>query len=847
MGKIKKNDDKSSLIKVIIIMLLMAMLAMVVVLAKSMHVKTMLYRNYLESKAINKLIIEDNIIYTGYQQDGQKYTVIEDDPRMVFSGEKMVITDIDIKFTDKLKNNMNVQVYYDINNTGFSEEHSKKITAVEDCESVDIEIYQKDVTSIRIDIGDLSGETFYLKNISVNENLHKRTIVQQLREAVRELPWGKVLCRWELLAVALCFIGLHLCINIKKLYAYLFKKRWIIAGLILMFLVVNKFNGESIAIYDNIIQPGEGSEYTQPIYGEIRPIRSDEFVVETPNKMASMHNEQYGKYNEVSRGTKTLNSINGVYIGYSTLGRNPFQYTYKILPAEYAYSFCWYAPIILCFMFALELFYIISAGNAMIAVTGACIEILSPFYLWWAFPGVLLGAQGAIVCAYYFIQTNKRYKQILFGCGVAILFANYVLGLYPAWMVPMGFIALSCLVWIVHENWNKIKQWKLMDWLIVFGVAVFSVSLIVSYLIQNFEYIQAITNTVYPGKRSENGGFALNKLFYYGQAYLYTYKEVGNTSEASTVFSLFPIPMILAGYTWIKEKKKNWLTGLLLMMSMIFLVYITIGLPEIVAKVTLLNFSTPIRMADMMGIIQIYFIVIFLSREEKWKEFPIWGKIVLVVMTPIMSLYFCKKMYPQYLSIKWMIISFIIISGLAILLLWKENKWCGKLFCICICVFSIISSISIRPITRGLDAITSKPVSKKINEIVAEDSDAKWVGYSKSICVPSFLIANGAPTINSTNIYPNLELWEALDEKGKYEQIYNRYAHIIVKFTEQETSFSVGVTEDLIELNLSYKDLRKTGVKYIFALEELDINNKYLSFRQIYNENNAYIYHVDYK
>ena len=84
MGKIKKNDDKNSLIKVIIIMLLMAMLAMVVVLAKSMHVKTMLYRNYLESKATNKLTIEDNIIYTGYQQDGQKYTVIEDDPRMVF-------------------------------------------------------------------------------------------------------------------------------------------------------------------------------------------------------------------------------------------------------------------------------------------------------------------------------------------------------------------------------------------------------------------------------------------------------------------------------------------------------------------------------------------------------------------------------------------------------------------------------------------------------------------------------------------------------------------------------------------------------------------------------------------
>ena len=148
---------------------------------------------------------------------------------------------------------------------------------------------------------------------------------------------------------------------IKKagvLYKKLFELRWAIAGILLVFLVANRYHGESLAAYDRMIQPGMGNEYVEPIFGEERAIRSDEFLVETPNKLASVADGEFGKYNEIARGTKTLNAINGVYIGYATLGRSPFQYAYKIMGAEYAYSFCWYAPIILCFMVALEFFFI---------------------------------------------------------------------------------------------------------------------------------------------------------------------------------------------------------------------------------------------------------------------------------------------------------------------------------------------------------------------------------------------------------------------------------------------------------------------------------------------------------
>lgn len=40
---------------------------------------------------------------------------------------------------------------------------------------------------------------------------------------------------------------------------------------------------------------------------------------------------------------------------------------------------------------------------------------------------------------------------------------------------------------------------------------------------------------------------------------------------------------------------------------------------------------------------------------------------------------------------------------------------------------------------------------------------------------------SGASVINSTNTYPDLEKWSKIDEEGKYEDVYNRYAHINVE------------------------------------------------------------------
>ena len=77
------------------------------------------------------------------------------------------------------------------------------------------------------------------------------------------------------------FALMHVFFNIRKLYAFIYKKRYFIAGFVLLFVVIMKYSGSSITTYSMYIQPDIVSEYDVPILGQARGIRSDEWLVST--------------------------------------------------------------------------------------------------------------------------------------------------------------------------------------------------------------------------------------------------------------------------------------------------------------------------------------------------------------------------------------------------------------------------------------------------------------------------------------------------------------------------------------------------------------------------------------
>lgn len=656
-----------------------------------------------------------------------------------------------------------------------------------------------------------------------------------------------LLYRAFILFFVVFFLSLHLVYPVKKIYDFMFKYRWYIGVGLLLFVTLFKINGDSMAYYTMTIQGDKVDALSYPIFGKIRTIRSDEFLVNNPGIFASvMNNPSFEKYNTILRGTDTLNIISGVYKGLAMIAYQPWKLIFTILPLENAFSFYFYFVPVFAFLFCMELFYILSK-NKLVAFTGATLTIFSSYFLWWGFPNYLLSGTATIVFFYKFINEKNIKKQIVFGLLMALSFSIFVCNLYPAWQVPVGYVYLVIGIWMIKENFVQIKSQSKVQWFIFFGSIGICILLVLNYFISTKEYIQIINQTVYPGKRVEYGSNEIGKLLCYAQSLFFPIKDMYNNSESGVFFCLFPLSTLLSLYYSIKSKKKDLLSILLLTVEIPMIIYTTIGLPPIVAKLLLFTHSTSVRMIDILGFVQVILIVRLLSfyKDEKHIK-PIPGGIVAIAFA-CESVLICKYSFPDYLNKYWMILLFIMIFFLSFYLMTNYKGKGFKKFEILISLVSICSGLCVRPISIGLSSVYAKPAAQEIQKIVSKDPTSKWVTIG-GIETPSFTVMCGAPTINFVNTYPNLKLWHTLDPDKKYEKIYNRYEHVKVLLTHEETSFEL-IQSDYITLNLSYKDIKKAKVKYVFTNGEdcdIDFNNGYVKFDKVYDESGVKIYKITY-
>lgn len=643
------------------------------------------------------------------------------------------------------------------------------------------------------------------------------------------------------------FLSLHLVYPVKKIYDFMFKYRWYIGVCLLLFVTLFKINGDSMAYYTMTIQGDKVDALSYPIFGKIRTIRSDEFLVNNPGIFASvMNNPSFEKYNTILRGTDTLNIISGVYKGLAMIAYQPWKLIFTILPLENTFSFYFYFVPVFAFLFCMELFYILSK-NKLVAFTGATLTIFSSYFLWWGFPNYLLSGTATIVFFYKFINEKNIKKQIVFGLLMALSFSIFVCNLYPAWQVPVGYVFLVIGIWMIKENFERIKGQSKVQRFIFFGAIGICILLVLNYFISTKEYIQIINQTVYPGKRVEYGSNEIGKLLCYAQSLFFPIKDMYNNSESGVFFCLFPLSTLLSLYYSIKSKKKDLLSILLLTVEIPMIIYTTIGLPPIVAKLLLFTHSTSVRMIDILGFVQVILIVRLLSfyKDEKHIK-PIVGGIVAIAFA-CESVLICKYSFPDYLNKYQMILLFILIFFLSFYLMTNYKDKGFKKFGILIIVVSICSGLCVRPISIGLSSVYAKPAAQEIQKIVSKDPTSKWVTIG-GIETPSFTVMCGAPTINFVNTYPNLKLWHTLDPDKKYEKIYNRYEHVKVLLTHEETSFEL-IQSDYITLNLSYEDIKKAKVKYLFTNGEdcdIDFNNGYVKFDKVYDESGVKIYKITY-
>lgn len=784
-----------------------------------------------------KYTLQD-IALINYEQEGEVLRSTNEDPQFIFSGISGYVDNICVNFEKALEKPIVFQLFFSENGSGFSEEKSIVYHASAGEDRVDL-ILEKKIDGLRLDIGNETGVSISLKNVTVNDS----SVLDRSLDLQGMLGSKMFWLRFELLLAVFLFVALHAVLDVRNMYRFIFKYRWLFGIVVITFMTVNQLHGDSIYMYDTYVQQGSGSEMIEPLFGRARAIRSDEWLVNTSRILSSRFLENpYAAYNDVIRAT---NTINPTYVGFASIGHDFLSIFYRFFGIAYGFCFVWNARIVLSFLFTFELFLIITKQKKLISLLGSCMIICSGFFLWWNFPAIILWTHASLVFFYYFFKTNSRKVKLCCAVGTPISCANFVLILYPAWQVPMGYLAIAFLVWMIHDNWSDIKKQRIKTW-ILFGFAVvFLAAMVISYLTMIREYTEIISDTVYPGHRVSNGGYIWNKLWYYLQNFLYPFKDVGNPSEYGTTCNLFPIPLLVGLIYLIRSKKKDWLIAMLLGVMTLLLVYTSVGIPAWLSKITLLSNSTPERTADVVAIGCIYLLIVMLSKDFTTKKIPIGIVFFGAVLVVGISAYISTTDFPEYMPLVAIIVLVSIVSLFASILIYRYKQGMRNAIIIVMMLLIVVSGICIRPVQHGFDAIDSKPLALKIQEIDAKDPDQLWIADS-SIILPGFSIACGAKTINSVNTYPNMELWKKLDPTGQYNEVYNRYEHISLDFTNEATSFEL-IQADAIKCHLAYRDFEKTGVKYIISNNNLSIDNEYVQLQMIYNEAGSAIYQVVYK
>lgn len=647
--------------------------------------------------------------------------------------------------------------------------------------------------------------------------------------------------RFEIILLLYIFLSMHCFLDIRKMYDWIYKYRvWIAIG-IFIFAVANCYTLSSVAMYNSYIQPNNISEYSSPIFGQVRPIRSDEWMVSLSRIIAGSYN-QYGATNDIVRGTLAsgISATGGLYLDYSAL-RFPASWGYYLFGAAYGNSFYYSFELIFGALLTFELCMILTKGKKLYSVFGTAIIWFSTFNLWWSIVSLLLAFMGMIVFFFYTIKANKWYTRLLFGSMLAISGAEFCTNLYPAWQVPFGWIALALMIWILIDN-QEWKKFSRIDWLIIVIDIVFMASIILRFFQVDADYIKAVTETVYPGKRISYGGYALDKPLGYVVASIMSIREVGNAPEAGTFFGTFPLGLIIPFIVLKREKWKNSLLWCLFVPTVVFLVYCTIGLPPIFAKLFLLTNSTPGRAVDALGLCTALLTIASLSEMENCGHLNwLWSCIVAVICGAIAIVDNFGLYKDTLLTI--IIIAEIITSVGIVLLLANIKDIVRKYFILFMTLILFADGVLIHPVTVGLDAIYKKPLYSEVRNIIDNSSNRTvWIG-TDSLANQNYLISCGAPTLNSTNYIPNKDVWKVLDPENQIEQTWNRYAHLNIILSDEDQTNVTLIAADLINVEISIKDFEKLNVDYILSSAKApSLYDDILE--EVYSEDGSIIYKV---
>ena len=797
-----------------------------------------------------------NTGYYNYKIINDKFIATNDEHFVYINNINGFIKNVNIKFTKILDKDVSLKLFVNDIDLG------KTLLVYEEKANLEneynVQIY-RNIKNVMVVIGDKKADSFYLDSITCNNDIFYFTGVN-VQNCLTQLKYMNFWIRFLIVFIFLFFVFSHFFFNINSLYEWLYKNRYLIGLCIILFTILFELNNSSIDLW-RFLNTDNSQNSSDIILGKPRLIRSDEWSTYTP--MLLSQSPDYEWFSSSLRGGNT-----DVFMTYGQPVKNvasvfrPFLLGFLFLGSAKGLSFFWIVRLVLLFLISFEFLMLISNKNKIVSLTGTFLITFAPAVQWWWTPSGL--AEMIIYCELLILLLNNYITQKKFIKRFLIIFftmvftGSYMFVLYPAWQVPMAYIFAIIVLWILVENYKDYKFNKKDILPISISIILFVIALLYIYG-KSKETIDLINNTVYPGARFETGGDKLTEysigynsfahIFrYWGNIFLPLFENNLKTNPCNfaVFFDLFPIGLIVSFIVLFKDKVKDKLLIMLLFLYVFFTVWCAVGFPKFLSQITMMKVSPAYRTIVILSFLNVLMFIRSISllkyRMNRVDSFVI--SFITTILIVVSNILIYEYYFDAFKIIVVSILSFVLFY------LILRNK-INKLFMFLIILTMILSGLLVNPIQKGINVVNNLELSKIIKKIDTHEKGL-WIVEHFYYYAMNFPIMQGIRTLNSTNTYPNIDVFKLLDNDGKYNYVYNRYAHVFINLVHENDMLDkfVLLGLDCFKINMTVDDILKLNIKYIFTIKNLDeFNNDKINFEKLYycktKNFDIYIYKVN--
>ncbi|QKZ15636.1 hypothetical protein HU175_02395 [Spirosoma sp. KUDC1026] len=604
----------------------------------------------------------------------------------------------------------------------------------------------------------------------------------------------------------------------------------ICAGLFLL-LSLAKIHAVSIPIW-NQMMPDGGDPKRGVISGESRRIRMDDYAVMAP-WILSQANRGMPQVNETIGGEKAPVLVTPTN-HFSAFFRMDY-WGFFFLNVEQGYAWAFNMRAVISIIGVTLLLLLLTGNNFWLSVFGSLWLFLSSgSQSWTDIPTVMIGSGSmTVVAVIYLLFGQHRSHIVIASIGLAYMSLYYAFVLYPPYQIPLAYllVLLTAGYCLTNFNWSLVRM--LLPVKIGGGIlAGLSIGFVLyQYFTDLKPTIDAITNTVYPGKRSELGGtgFVAN---WFSEYFSWQYKDTLfpsnwlNHCELSHYITFAPIIIPALLVVFALSRRFDWTLVLVSAFVIFGYVWIEIGFPSWLANTTLWSMSPTRRAQIPFGIGNVFLTVLYLNflptvqlpRERKTilLTIGIAGVIAFIAYAVHVNVNDSAGFFKTYQL--FVPAAFFVGLGILLLPVWQP-PYRTIIFATGILLF-LLPNAKLNPISKGLSPITEHVLYRTVQEIHQREPNAKWVVFGGQF-VSYMVTATGVDLLSGVKYTPPRKILSVLDPTAKRDSAYNRYAHTVyntyIDPQKPDTVIMANTFEDgyTVAMDPCSPRFKKLNVKYV--------------------------------